>query len=147
MAGSWISDRFQRFEKAIRRLVAQHRELKDEPLHLAVCYGSVRNQRDIFLFEVVGNTAESVSMEGDLFETTFSSTLEFPMGAKDRLHLILTNPRELETAVREQWPLAAEVASAVRSLGDHEILFADKVGKRLLSLIRADHSPRRSVRG
>ena len=148
MAGSWISERFPQFEKAVRRLTEQHRELKDEPLHLAVCYGPMRNERDIFLFEVIGNTAEPMSFERDLFEITFSSTPEFPMGAKERLHLILANPQELETALHEHWPLALEIAKAMHSRGDHEVLFADRIGKRLLALIQAEH-PRqgRTVRG
>ena len=54
MAGSWSSERFPQFEQPIRTLTEQHRELKDEPLHLAIAYGPLRDQQDIFLFEVIG---------------------------------------------------------------------------------------------
>jgi hypothetical protein len=61
MAGSWTSERFPQFETAIRHLTDQHRELKDEPLHLAISYGPIRDQQDIFLFEVIGSTRESIN--------------------------------------------------------------------------------------
>jgi hypothetical protein len=50
MAGTWISKTFPQFEKQIRNLTKQHRELKDEPLHLAISYAPKRDQQDIFLF-------------------------------------------------------------------------------------------------
>ena len=51
MAGSWTADRFPQFEAAIRHLTEQHRELVDEPLHLAVSYlPATRDQQHIFLF-------------------------------------------------------------------------------------------------
>lgn len=147
MAGSWTSERFPQFETAIRRLTDQHRELEDEPLHLAISYGPIRDQQDIFLFEVIGSTRESISPERDLFESTFRSSPGFPMGPNQQLHLILTNPRELETALREGWPLAAEMANAIRS-GDYQVLYEDEVGQRVLALLQAESRRREeSVRG
>src|SRR5260370_38000991 len=106
MAGSWTAERFPKFEAAIRRLTNQHRELVDEPLHLAISYlPAMRDQQHIFLFEVIGNPEESVNPGQDLFEATFTATPGFPMGANEQLHLILTNPRELEIALPESWPL------------------------------------------
>jgi hypothetical protein len=35
-------------ERAIRRLAEQHRELRDEPLHLAISYGPKRHERTFF---------------------------------------------------------------------------------------------------
>ena len=54
MAGSWTSEKFPQFEQAVRALTEQHRELEDEPLHLAISYGPLRDQQDIFLFEKRG---------------------------------------------------------------------------------------------
>src|SRR5262245_51431672 len=101
MAGSWTSEKFPQFETAIRRLTDQHRELEDEPLHLAISYGPNRDQQDIFLFEVIGRTGHGVSPERELFETTFYASPSFPMEPNQRLHLILTDPQEVETALRE----------------------------------------------
>jgi hypothetical protein len=134
MAGSWTADRFPQFEPAIRRLTEQHRELEDEPLHLAISYlPAMRDQQHIFLFEVIGSLGDGISPERDLFEVTFAATAGFPMGPNEELHLILTNPRELEIALKEGWPLATEVANAIRA-GDYKVLHADKAGQRHAAL-------------
>ena len=147
MAGSWTSARFPQFEAAIRRLTEQHRELEDEPLHLALSYlPAQRDQQDIFLFEVVGSPGESINPERDLFEATFAATPGFPMRQDEQLHLILTNPRELKIAVRDGWPLANEVVNAIH-VGDYKVLFRDALGGRLLTLLRAEARRREAARG
>jgi hypothetical protein len=138
MAGLWATDRFPQFEEAIRRLTEQHRELEDEPLHLAISYlPATRDQQHIFLFEVIGGPRESISPERDLFEVTFAASSGFPMGPNEQLHLILTNPRELDIALRESWPLASEVINALRA-GDYKVLHKDKVGQQVLAKLRAE---------
>src|SRR5438128_10539283 len=114
MAGSWTSERFPQFEQPIRALTEKHRQLEDEPLHLAISYGPQRDQQDIFLFEVIGGE-ESISPDRDLFEATFESIPGLQTGFAQRLHLILTTPPELKQALEEGWPLANEVVSAIRS--------------------------------
>src|SRR5205809_168416 len=135
MTRSWTSKRFPQFEEAIRALTEQHRELEDEPLHLAISYGPPRDQQDIFLFEVLGGD-DSVSPERDLFETTFESVPGIPTGFSDRLHLVLTNPLELKKALKEGWPLAKEVVSAIQAK-EYKVLHSDPVGERVLGQIRA----------
>jgi hypothetical protein len=50
MAGPWTAESFPQFEAAIRRLTEQHRELVDEPLHLAVSYlPAIRDQQHVYL--------------------------------------------------------------------------------------------------
>jgi hypothetical protein len=138
MAGPWTAERFPRFEVAIRRLTEQHRELVDEPLHLAVSYlPATRDQQHIYLFEVIGDPGESINPERDLFEAVFATSPGFPMGPNEQLHLILTNTRELEIALREGWSLAAEVVNAIRD-GDYEILYKDEVGERVLNKLEAE---------
>lgn len=147
MAGSWTSDRFPHFEQAIKRLTEQHRELEDEPLHLAVAYlPAKRDQQHIFLFEVIGTPGESINLERDLFEATFGATAGFPMAQNEQLHLILTNPRELEIALVQSWPLACQVVNAIRD-GDYEVLYKDEVGERVLASLQAEASRQESVRG
>jgi hypothetical protein len=135
MAGTWTSERFPEFEQAIRALTEQHRELEDEPLHLALSYGPDRDQEDIFLFEVIGGT-ETINPDRDLFETTFESVPGLPTGFRQRLHLVLTNPPELTQALEEGWPLATEVVGAVRAQ-EYKVLYKDSVGDRMLKRIRA----------
>lgn len=147
MAGSWTAERFPRFEAAIRRLTEQHRELVDEPLHLAVSYlPAMRDQQHIYLFEVIGDPGESINPERDLFEAVFATSPGFPMGPNEQLHLILTNTRELEIALREGWSLAAEVVNAIRD-GDYEILYKDEVGERVLNELEAEARRPEAVRG
>ncbi len=147
MGGSWTSDRFPQFEQAIRRLTEQHRELEDEPLHLAVSYlPARRDQQHIFLFEVVGTPGESMNFERDLFEVTFATTTGFPMAQDERLHLILTNPRELQISLEQSWPLAIEVVNAIRD-GDYEILHKDEVGEQALARLQAEAGRREAIRG
>jgi mRNA-degrading endonuclease RelE of RelBE toxin-antitoxin system len=147
MAGPWTAERFPQFEAAIRRLTDQHRELVDEPLHLAVSYlPTLRDQQHIFLFEVIGSPEESISPERELFEVIFESTPGFPMGPNEQLHLILTNPRELEIALREGWSLVNEVVSAIRA-GDYRVLYKDEVGDRVLDQLEVEARRREAARG
>ena len=147
MAGSWTADRFPQFEAAIRRLTEQHRELVDEPLHLAVSYlPGMRDQQHIFLFEVIGGPGESINPERDLFEAIFETSPGFPMGPNEQLHLILTNPRELEIALREGWSLASEVVNAFRAR-DYEVLYKDEIGKRVLDKLEAEARRLEDARG
>ena len=167
MAASWTTDRFPKFEKAIRQLVEEHRELEDEPLHLAITYlpaagnesksgfrvvrpglslPAGRDQQHIYLLEVIGAFEGSVSPDRDLFEVTFGPASGFPMGPGEQLHLILTNPVEWETAVRDGWPLAVEVVNAIRA-GDYMVLHEDEIGRRLLTALQAEAHLREAARG
>jgi hypothetical protein len=147
MAGSWTSDRFPLFEEAIRRLTEQHRELEDEPLHLAVSYlPTKRDSQHIYLFEVIGTSGESINPEQDLFEAAFATTEGFPMGPNEKLHLVLTNPRELDIALERNWPLASEVVNAIRD-GDFKVLYQDDIGQKVLDKLQAEARRLETVRG
>lgn len=137
MAATWTSERFPQFAQAIRQLTAQHRELTDAPLHLAIAYGPPHDTQDIFLFEVIGaSDGISLNSDRDLFETVFEPTPRLATGFDQRLHLVLTTPPEFETALREGWPLANEVVNAIQA-GDYEVLYADAIGERTLESIRS----------
>jgi hypothetical protein len=146
MAGTWTTERFPAFADAIRRLTAEHQELKDEPLHLAISYGPPREQQDIFLFEVIGGD-DTLNPEGDLFEVTFLPGSGFPMAPSQKLHLILTNRKELQEATNKGWPLAMEILSALRSSGTHKVLHKDQLGKKILAFLYAEARRREAVRG
>jgi hypothetical protein len=147
MAGRWTSERFPKFEKLIRQLVEEHRELADEPLHLAVCYlPAMRDQQHIYLFEVIGGPMNSINAERDLFEVTYETSPGFPMGPDEQLHLILTNPKELQTATREGWSLACELMNSMRA-GDYQVLYKDDLGERVLEKLESESRRRESVRG
>src|SRR4051794_11373966 len=102
MAGKWASEMFPQVEPALRRLTQQHRELEDEPLHLAIAYLPVRQGKEvhdgIYLFEVIGGAVDGLGERGELFENTFEAVPGLPTGFNQPLHLILTTPRELDEA-------------------------------------------------
>lgn len=132
MAEAWASTKFPQFEKQIRNLVKQHLELKDEPLHLAICYAPKRDEEDIFLFEVIsGPAGGNVSSDRELFEVTYTATPGFPMDFDQRLHLILTNPSEVDVALSEGWPSLIELLDAIQS-NDYQELHADSDGRAIL---------------
>ena len=135
MAGEWTSERFPQFEMEIRRLTEQHRELEDEPLHLAIAYqpGPPRAQQDIYLFEVIGGWGES-NPDKELFETTFEPNGRLPTGFSQRLHMILTTPVEFKTALGEKWKTAEEIVNSAR-WNDYQVLHSDAVGGEILDLI------------
>ena len=131
----------------LRRLTEQHRELVDEPLHLALSYEpATRDQGHIFLFEVVSSSGESVNPDRDLMEVAYASTPGFPMGPDEELHLILTYPSELKVALEQGWPLANELVDAIRA-GDYAVVFQDEVGERTLGLLQAEALRPEAARG
>lgn len=147
MAGTWISECFPQFEAQLQQLVQQHRDLKDEPLHLALAYAPMRDQQDIFLFEVVSNVAAMVvNPDRELFETVFASTPGFAMNSNQRLHLLLTSPEEFRVAMEENWPSAQEILAAVRA-DDFQVLCTDEIGKKVLDEIRQSIRQLELVRG
>lgn len=128
----------QEYEKRLTRLVRDHREIKDEPLLLAVYYAPKREPGDVFLFEVIesfggGNVDEDKKM----FEVTYGDTPGFPMKAGQDLHLVLTNPEELKTAVRERWALVKELRDAFRRNHAKPLFEEGKKGQELLRLLNA----------
>ena len=136
MAGSWSTERFPKHKDALVALVEQHRELKDEPLHLALAYlPSRRAQHHIYLFEVIGSASRNINWEPDLFEVSFLPKSGFPLDQDEELHFILTNPHELEIAIQRDWPLLLEVTDAILA-GDYQMLFQDEIGKALLDQLQ-----------
>ena len=136
MASTLTAVRYPKYKKELRALAAQHKELKDEPLHLAVAYDPGRDREDMFLFEIIGRleTGEP-NPEKELFEVTFQSSPAYEMPFEGRLHLILTSPQEFQEAVAKRWKLAGEFSKAVKR-GDFAILHSDKVGRKMMQLVQ-----------
>lgn len=129
----------------LKGLVRQHRELKDEPLLLAIYYRPRREAGDVFLFEVIeGFGSNSVNTEGDFFEATFAATSGLDLEKDQRLHLILTNPEELKYAHQRGWPLMEELTQAIFWDEAFKVLYASQKGRVLLSMIS---TPRPGLRG
>lgn len=128
--------RFPDLKDQVKRLVQAHRKLKDEPLLLAVYYAPKRNPKDVFLFEVAENFGGGrVDKDRKLFEVTYRSTDGFPMAPGQQLRLVLTNPIELDEAVKGNWKHVQELREAF-SRKRTDVLFEDtKKGPQLRRLL------------
>ena len=130
---------FPAYENQLQELVTEHLELKDQPLILALYYAPVREPTHIFLLEIVENFARgNVDPNRELFEVTFGTASGFRMGVNQRLHLILTNPREAVIAFEQDWPLAQEIKSALHQ-DRYRVLHKVKgEGDLLMRMLRND---------
>ena len=138
-----VATKFPGYKERVQELVKDHLTMKDEPLLLAIYYAPERDPQDIFLFEVIsGFGSESENEDLDLFEVTYSSAPLFSIGPESdsqtypQLHLIMTSPEELKTALQEKWPLADEIRKAGDGPDTHQVLYSAREGDRLLELIR-----------
>lgn len=125
------------FEQQMRTLVRQHRQSKESRLHLAVYFAPQhRAKQDIFLFEVIdGFGGDLIDPDRRLFEFGYGSTPAFPLYPDASLRMILTNPTELDHAVRENWKEIQELRAA-REAGQTTVLYADAKGKKLWDIIK-----------
>lgn len=131
------STHFPGFTREIQRLVNEHRQMADEPLLLAIYYRPEREPQDIFLFEVIENFGGgAIDPDREMFEVTYNSTSGFPLEPGQRLHLLLTNPKEFETAVRDNWPSLQELRRAIEA-GDFRTLHSDSGHAQLREMIHA----------
>lgn len=124
------------FKQQVRNLVQQHVKSWKQRLLLAVYFAPVhRKKRDVFLFEVIdGFGGNAVEPKAELFEFTYGSTPALPLPPNSRLHVILSNPVELEEAARDKWKAIRELAIARRN-GRAILLHANAAGKRLWGMI------------
>lgn len=123
--------RFPALADRVKALVEEHRELKDEPLLLAVYYAPERQPQDVFLFEIVdGFGNNDVDPDREMFEVTYAATPALPLAADQELHLIITNPTELKVALEQGWELVTELRDAKRD-GKAEVIYSGPRGKNL----------------
>lgn len=133
-----IVQTFPAYREMVRKLVAEHLEIEDQPLLLALYYAPDRDKEDVFLLEVTENFAEGrVDENKELFEVAFSATAGVDIPAGRWLRLTLTSPNELRTALMEKWQLAKEIRDAVQ-MGHSEMMFCvPGIGDELMLAIRA----------
>jgi hypothetical protein len=127
--------KYPQYLAAVKRLVEQHRKIKDEPLHLAVYFAPKRNPRDVFLFEVIGGFGgEHIDPEKKIFEISFGSTAGFELPPSRHLRLVLTNPVEFAKAVQGKWKGVMELKEA-KHRGTAQIVFRDAMGREFWELL------------
>ena len=127
---------FPKSESKVRQLVSDHLKLTDEPLLLAIYYAPDREPGDIFLFELIkGFGAGSVDPDQKLFEVTYGSSGSLRLEPGQELHLVLTNPQELEIAFNDQWETAMEIRSAIKRKR-FRVMYEDRSAKKFMEIIR-----------
>lgn len=127
---------FPAHRQKMENLVEQHKEIRDEPLLLAVYYEPERDAGDLFLLEVIDQFgANKVDPDRELFEVTYGSTAGLPLEPGQELHLILTNPAEAVVAFEEGWPLAREIRGAIEQK-KAVALHQTREGERIWETIR-----------
>jgi hypothetical protein len=112
------TQREQIYEKTVKRLVEEHKKLKDEPLELAVRLKAAR-ATDIEILEVIGR------FPGESTDPPFQS--EFPPSAMVRvlgtLILQLCSPAQFENAIKSP--------KFQKRVADGDLVFQSSLGKKL----------------
>lgn len=117
----------------MKTLVASHRKVKGQVLHLALWY-NIDDRKDLYLLEIVGGFPNGGG-DPELFTVQFSGSDKFPMLRRGKLYLTLVNPDEVMTAFKDSWRGTQEIKSSLKR-GKFLVLFQDKHGKQLLHLLR-----------
>lgn len=134
-------------EKDIKKLVDEHRKLKDWPLILVIYFESREHPGDVHLFEVVSGLRSNWPAEARrpderrLIEVIYGPTDGFPLPPRSHLHLTATSPEELRAAIALAWPGTADVLQAIRS-DRYRIMLRAPEADELLELLRAKRSGR-----
>jgi hypothetical protein len=131
-----VATAYPEFLEQIREFVQQHRMLKQQRLRLAVYFAPRRKaKRDIFLFELIDDFGgDAVESTGSFFEFSYGSTPALPLPPGVSLRMMLTNPNELEIAIRDRWKGVEELRAASH-MGRARVIYADSKGRRLWDLI------------
>ena len=117
---------------AVRSLVSSHREIADEPLHLAMYFENPENPKDLYLLEVLENFGQNrVSDEEEIMRVSFPASADFPIDAEKRLSLILTNLPELRVALVDDWDSFRDVRGLIEN-SRYKVVFSDPVGEKIL---------------
>lgn len=111
--------------------------MKDQPLLLALYYATDHDPEDIFLFEIADKFGGNrISEDSELMEVTFGAGTGLQIQADQRLHLMVTNPREFDMAVQKRWQGLQKVGQAVRSGRFQTLYAAPEAGENLLNVLR-----------
>ena len=130
-------EKYPDYEQSVRKLVDQHKTLRNGHLHLAVYLAPPkRPKRDIYLFEVIDDFGGGqIDPAKKLFTFAYGSTPGFPLPESVRLWMILTNPVELDTAIDQKWKRVGEIRNAQQK-GKAIVVYADTKGKKFWDKIK-----------
>ena len=120
------------YAESMKALVASHRKIKGQVLHLAIWY-KTDERRNLHLFEIVEGFPPG---NGDptLFTVESPGSEKFPIARPGKLYLTLINPAEAITAFEHAWHGTQDIRSSLQQ-GDVTVLFKDKLGKQLFDML------------
>jgi hypothetical protein len=128
---------FPAYSDVVRELVEEHLEIEGQPLLLALYYAPEHDLNDIFLFEVVDKFGGNrVSEDNEFMEVTFGADSGLRIRRTQRLHLVITNPNEVNTAIRNKWPDVVEIGKAIAQDRYQQLYIAPGYGEILLRDLR-----------
>ena len=126
------------YQQQVERLVSQHRQLEHQPLLLALYYAQDSDPQGVYLLEVISQFGyNEVSEDQDMFEIEYNSSPGFLLPAGSRLHILLTNPVELQAAVDQKWSALSPVQQAIRQ-GRCRVIHEEPAGSEALALLREE---------
>ncbi len=98
---------------AVSEWVASHVE-QDEQIELALLFDPGIPTDDVYVLEVIsGFGFDQPAVEKEIMENVYTGEGASKITGGSFLHLFLTSPKELEVAVRENWPSVRSIRSAV----------------------------------
>jgi|GEM_PF-3325917 len=121
------------YRERMKALVASHRKVKGQILHLSLWY-NIDDRKNLYLLEIVGGFPNGGG-DPELFTVQSAGSDKFPMLRQGKLFLTLVNPDEAITAFKDSWRGTPEIRSSLKR-GNFIVLFQDKRGKQLLEQIR-----------
>jgi hypothetical protein len=117
----------------MKALIASHRKVKGQVLHLALWY-KIDDRKNLYLLEIVNGFPHG-NGDSELFTVEFAGSDKFPIKRQGKLYLTLVNPEEAITAFKESWRGTQDIRSCLKQ-GNFIVLFQDKIGKQLLGQLR-----------
>jgi len=121
------------YRERMKALVASHRKVKGQVLHLSLWY-NIDDRKNLYLLEIVGGFPNGGG-DPELFTVQSAGSDKFPMIRQGKLFLTLVNPDEAITAFQDSWRGTPEIRLSLKR-SNFIVLFQDKRGKQLLEQIR-----------
>ena len=121
--------------KYVEALVAKHRKLRNEPLHLAMQFADARHRGDVCLIEIIGGFGSGhINPDKRFLEVEMkpAGEAQLPNGAS--LRFIFTSPEELKVADEKRWPALVTLRKRLAS-ATTKVHYVDDVGRRLKALL------------
>lgn len=118
-------------ENLLTSLIEEHKEIENQPLHLAIAYRLGDSASELYLLEVSENFGGNrVSDEKLFLKAWVAQPPDFRFHEATEFYLVLTNLAEFSTAISETWSQISELKWSIEK-GLAKKLFSDEQGEKL----------------